>query len=95
MEGSSGPTAWQNALKPPPVPVVSTIGVSNAVAAPNCSATVVENGATVDPPVAVAVPSLSPQPDGVVEVVTVTVAVPTVATAVPVQPEPISVAVTK
>ena len=50
MEGCSGPTPWQKALKPPPVPVVSTIGVAKRVEAPNCSATVVENGATVDDP---------------------------------------------
>jgi hypothetical protein len=39
------PTPPQNSLKPPPVPVDSTLGVLKlALALPNCSATVVVNG---------------------------------------------------
>ena len=35
---------------PPPEPVLSTIGVLNFDVLPNCSATVVEKGKTVDEP---------------------------------------------
>ena len=35
---------------PPPVPVLSTFGVLNLPPRPNCSATVVVNGYTVDEP---------------------------------------------
>ena len=44
IEGSPGPTPAQNALKPPPVPVDSTIGVPKEVVAPNRSAMVRDNG---------------------------------------------------
>ncbi len=38
------PTPEQNSLKPPPVPVLSMIGVANLVVRPNSSATRVVNG---------------------------------------------------
>jgi hypothetical protein len=51
--GNCGPTPLQNNLIPPPVPVDSTFGVLNFPARPNCSATVVVNGYTVEDPTAV------------------------------------------
>src|SRR5687767_11543668 len=48
--GNCGPTPLQNSLMPPPVPVLSTFGVLNLPARPNCSATVVVNGYTVEEP---------------------------------------------
>src|SRR3954463_6731473 len=50
MSGNCGPTPLQNSLRPPPVPVLSTFGVLNLPARPNCSATVVVKGYTVDEP---------------------------------------------
>src|SRR3982751_2534681 len=50
MSGNCGPTPLQNSLRPPPVPVLSTLGVLNLPPRPNCSATVVVNGYTVDDP---------------------------------------------
>ena len=50
MSGYCGPTPLQNSLMPPPVPVLSTFGVLNLPARPNCSATVVVNGYTVEEP---------------------------------------------
>ena len=50
IDGSVGPMARQKVLKPPPVPLVSTIGAGWSEIAPNCSAAVVEKGATVDDP---------------------------------------------
>ena len=50
IEGCSAPTPAQKALKPPPVPVDSTIGVPKDVVAPKRSAIVRENGATVEEP---------------------------------------------
>ena len=50
MSGNCGPTPLQNSLMPPPVPVLSTFGVLNLPPRPNCSATVVVNGYTVDEP---------------------------------------------
>src|SRR5262245_24508643 len=50
MSGNCGPTPLQNSLMPPPVPVLSTFGVLNLPARPNCPATVVVNGYTVDEP---------------------------------------------
>src|SRR5690242_4398970 len=48
--GNCGPTPLQNSLMPPPVPVLSTLGVLNLPCRPNCSATVVVKGYTVDEP---------------------------------------------
>src|SRR5687768_15101241 len=48
--GNCGPTPLQNSLMPPPVPVLSTFGVLNFPPRPNCSATVVVNGYTVEEP---------------------------------------------
>src|SRR5688572_11654298 len=48
--GNCGPTPLQNSLMPPPVPVLSTLGVLNLPPRPNCSATVVVNGYTVEEP---------------------------------------------
>ena len=42
--GYCTPTPPQNSLKPPPVPVLSTLGVLKLPDLPNCSATVVVNG---------------------------------------------------
>jgi hypothetical protein len=50
MSGNCGPTPLQKSLMPPPVPVLSTFGVLNLPPRPNCSATVVVNGYTVDEP---------------------------------------------
>ena len=50
MSGNCGPTPLQKSLMPPPVPVLSTLGVLNWPWRPNCSATVVVNGYTVDEP---------------------------------------------
>ena len=50
MSGNCGPTPLQNSLMPPPVPVLSTFGVLNLPPRPNCSATVVVNGYTVEEP---------------------------------------------
>src|SRR5687767_7351106 len=50
ISGNCGPTPLQNSLMPPPVPVLSTLGVLNWPARPNCSATVVVKGYTVDEP---------------------------------------------
>ena len=50
MSGNCGPTPLQNSLMPPPVPVLSTLGVLNLPPRPNCSATVVVKGYTVDEP---------------------------------------------
>src|SRR5215510_7050145 len=50
MSGNCGPTPLQKSLMPPPVPVLSTLGVLNTPCRPNCSATVVVNGYTVDEP---------------------------------------------
>ena len=50
MSGVSSPTPLQNSFMPPPVPVLSTTGVFIPVFCPNCSATAVENGKTVEDP---------------------------------------------
>jgi hypothetical protein len=50
MSGVASPTPEQNSLMPPPVPVLSTTGVFRPDFWPNCSATAVENGNTVDEP---------------------------------------------
>ena len=50
MSGVASPTPAQNSLMPPPVPVLSTTGVLRPDFWPNCSATAVENGNTVDEP---------------------------------------------
>ena len=50
MSGCRTPTPEQNSLRPPPEPVLSTTGVLNPVDLPNCSATAVENGKTVEEP---------------------------------------------
>ena len=50
MSGVSSPTPAQNSFMPPPVPVLSTTGVFSPVFWPNCSATAVENGKTVEEP---------------------------------------------
>src|SRR6202008_4967549 len=50
ISGKPVPTPSQNSLMPDPDPVDSTIGVGKLVLAPNCSATVVENGKTVEDP---------------------------------------------
>src|SRR4051812_23355945 len=50
ISGNCGPTPWQKSFRPPPVPVLSTLGVLNLPARPNCSATVVVKGYTVDEP---------------------------------------------
>ena len=50
MSGWPVPTPAQNSFSPPPDPVDSTTGVGNSVVLPNCSATAVENGKTVDDP---------------------------------------------
>ena len=42
--GCCTPTPLQNSLTPPPVPVLSTLGVLNLPWRPSCSATVVVNG---------------------------------------------------
>src|SRR5690606_24337894 len=42
--GYWGPTPLQKSLMPPPVPVLSTLGVLNLPCRPNCSATVVVKG---------------------------------------------------
>ena len=48
--GYCTPTPSQKSLMPPPEPVDSTFGVLNFDPFPNRSATVVENGKTVDDP---------------------------------------------
>ena len=50
MSGVSSPTPPQNSFMPPPVPVLSTTGVFMPDFWPNCSATAVENGNTVEEP---------------------------------------------
>jgi len=50
MSGVPSPTPVQNNFIPPPEPVASTTGVLKDVFWPNCSATDVENGNTVDEP---------------------------------------------
>ena len=50
MSGNWAPTPSQNNLMPPPVPELSTLGVLNLPPLPNCSATVVVKGYTVDEP---------------------------------------------
>jgi hypothetical protein len=50
MSGKFCPTPSQNSLMPEPEPLASTIGVGKLELAPNCSATVVENGNTVEDP---------------------------------------------
>ena len=50
MSGCSVPTPAQNNFSPPPLPVLSTTGVLKPLVFPNCSATAVENGNTVDEP---------------------------------------------
>ena len=50
MSGVSVPTPWQNSFRPPPEPVDSTTGVGLPVVLPNCSATAVAKGKTVDEP---------------------------------------------
>lgn len=50
MSGKPRPTPAQNRFMPPPVPVASTTGVGYSVFAPKFSATVVENGKTVEEP---------------------------------------------
>ena len=50
MSGCCTPTPLQKSLMPPPVPVLSTLGVLNLPARPNCSATVVVKGYTVEEP---------------------------------------------
>ena len=50
MSGVSSPTPAQNSLMPPPVPVLSTTGVFMPDSWPNCSATAVVNGNTVEEP---------------------------------------------
>ena len=50
ISGVLSPTPAQNNFIPPPDPVDSTTGVLNAVDFPKRSATVVENGKTVDEP---------------------------------------------
>jgi hypothetical protein len=49
--GYCTPTPAQKALMPPPLPVDSIFGVLKAPRRPNCSATTVANGYTVDEPV--------------------------------------------
>ena len=50
MSGVFVPIPLQNSFIPPPDPVDSTIGVKAVVLEPNCSATEVENGKTVEDP---------------------------------------------
>ncbi len=50
MSGCSTPTPAQNSFRPPPEPVDSIFGVLKPVVLPNCSATTVANGYTVDEP---------------------------------------------
>jgi hypothetical protein len=50
MSGWSTPTPAQNSFMPPPVPVLSMIGVLNLLLRPNSSATAVANGYTVEEP---------------------------------------------
>ena len=50
MSGVASPTPAQNSFMPPPVPVLSTTGVFKPDFWPNCSATAVVNGKTVDEP---------------------------------------------
>jgi hypothetical protein len=50
MSGYSTPTPSQKSLNPPPDPVDSTFGVRNPVERPKRSATIVENGYTVEEP---------------------------------------------
>src|SRR5690606_21353697 len=50
MSGCRTPRPTQNSFRPPPVPVLSTTGVLNFVVFPNCSATAVAKGRTVDEP---------------------------------------------
>jgi hypothetical protein len=50
MSGYSTPTPEQKSFNPPPEPVDSILGVLNFVVLPNCSATTVAKGYTVDEP---------------------------------------------
>ena len=50
MSGCSSPTPEQKSLMPPPEPVLSMTGVRKVEVFPNCSATAVANGKTVDEP---------------------------------------------
>jgi hypothetical protein len=50
MSGCCTPTPAQNSLKPPPVPVDLDLRRLELAALPNCSATVVVNGYTVEEP---------------------------------------------
>ena len=50
MSGCWTPTPEQNSFRPPPEPVLSTTGVLKPLVLPKVSATVVENGKTVDDP---------------------------------------------
>jgi hypothetical protein len=50
MSTRFAPRPSQKIFKPPPVPVDSTTGVLKPAALPNCSATAVEKGNTVDDP---------------------------------------------
>ncbi len=50
IEGESREAEEQKIFIPPPVPVLSTTGALNFVVRPKCSATVAENGKTVEEP---------------------------------------------